>query len=775
VGTALGSSSRLWFTLSHGIVNEVYYHRVDQACLRDMGLIVTDGKDFFSEEKRHARSELSTLGDGIPAFRLINTCAKGRYRIEKEVLSDPKRDVLLQHVRFVPLDGGSYKLHVLLAPHLGNRGSGNNAWVGEYKGVPLLFAERHGRALALACSVPWLKRSAGFVGVSDLWQDLCRHRSMQWAYERAMDGNVALGAELDYAAAKDGLVLALGFGRNTAEAAHRAVASLWDGFPAARDLYVQAWRDWQGQLVRVNEQGPGDCKLIRTGAAVLRTHEAKRFPGGFMASLSVPWGFAKGDDDLGGYHLVWPRDLVESAGGLLAIGSGESARRVLRYLQVTQGGDGHWPQNMWVDGEPYWNGVQMDETALPILLVDLARREQALDNSDLAKLWPMVRRAAGFLIRNGPMTRQDRWEMDHGFSPFTLAAEISGLLAAAELADRASEPALGSFLRETADAWNDSVERWIYRMGTPFAKEAGIAGYYVRISSPEEDLAASPAQGFVPIKTSSGGGMQPGPRELLLSPDVLALVRFGLRAADDPRILDTIKAIDAGLRVETPAGPVWRRYATDRYGEYDNGRPYDGDGVGRAWPLLTGERAHYELLAGRRQEAERLLGTLEACANAGGLLPEQVWDGPDHPERELFFGRPTGSAMPLCWTHAEHLKLCRSLRDGRVFDQPPQATQRYVQGKKESPHALWLFHQKIANLPMGKTLRLMVMAEARVRFSTDGWRTPRDLATKDTGIGVHYVDLPTSDLPRGSLVEFTFLWTHTSTWEGRNFAVSVRA
>ncbi len=67
--------------------------------------------------------------------------------------------------------------------------------------------------------------------------------------------------------------------------------------------------------------------------------------------------------------------------------------------------------------------------------------------------------------------------------------------------------------------------------------------------------------------------------------------------------------------------------------------PVDGTGIGRPWPLLTGERAHYELAAGTCAEAERLLGVLEACASDGGLLPEQVWDGPPIPDRELFPGR----------------------------------------------------------------------------------------------------------------------------------------
>ena len=163
VGTALSPMSRVWFTLSHGILNEIYYPRVDQACTRDLGLIITDGQDFFSEEKRHTEHQVAYLAQGVPAYRLANTCQQRRYRIEKEILSDPRRDVVLQQVRFVPLQGNldDYHLHALLAPHVGNRGTGNTAWVGDYKGTPMLFAERAGTALALACSAPWLKGSAG--------------------------------------------------------------------------------------------------------------------------------------------------------------------------------------------------------------------------------------------------------------------------------------------------------------------------------------------------------------------------------------------------------------------------------------------------------------------------------------------------------------------------------------------------------------------------------------------------------------------------------------
>ncbi len=778
VGTSLSTTSRVWFTLSHGILDEVYYPRVDQACTRDLGLIVTDGQDFFSEEKRHAEHQVAYVAEGVPAYRLVNTCQQGRYRIEKEVLSDPRRDVVLQHVRFVPLQGNpdDYHLYVLLAPHVGNRGSGNTAWVGEYKGTPMLFAERAGTTLALACSVPWLKGSAGYVGVSDGWQDLAKHKQMTWVYTRAEDGNVALTGEVDLTGSDGEFVLVLGFGQGAAEAGQRARASLQDGFPTVRSQYVQAWQGWQERLstLTVEDAVESQPVLYPLSATILRVHEAKRFPGGLIASLSIPWGFAKGDDDLGGYHLVWPRDLAETAGGLLAAGAHQDAHRVLHYLEVTQEADGHWPQNMWLDGRAYWSGIQMDETAFPILLVDLARREQTLEPEDLDRLWPMVRRASGFLVRNGPVTPQDRWEEDPGYSPFTLAVEIAALLSAADLADQNDELDVAGYLRETADAWNAHIERWTYVSGGELAREIGVDGYYVRIAPPEIGEAASPAQGFVPIKNRPPAEMCQ-PATDIVSPDSLALVRFGLRSGDDPRIVNTVQAIDYLLKVETPYGPTWHRYDDDGYGEHEDGSAFDGTGIGRAWPLLTGERAHYELAAGRRGEAVRLLHALEAFASDGGLLPEQVWDAEDIPEKELHCGRPSGSAMPLVWAHAEYVKLCRSLHDNAVFDMPAQTVQRYLKQQTGSSLAIWRFNHKCQTMPVGKTLRIEVLAPAVVHWSSDGWQTSHDARTRDTGLGMHVVDLPANDLPAGTGLTFTLYWPTEDRWEGTDFAVSIES
>ncbi len=775
VGVALGPQSSVWYTVSHGIINEIYYPRVDYACTRDFGFIVTNGHDYFSEEKRHARSTVRGVEDGVPAFILDNVAADGRYRIEKTVLADPAYDVLLQRISFSALDGArDYRLFAVAAPHLVNRGADNAAWLGTHKGHEMLFAAGSGNSLALACSAPWRARSVGFVGFSDGWQDLRRHYGLTWNYETASGGNVALTAEIDLDACGGAFVIALGFGRRAEEAAHRAIASLADGFDAALGTFREDWREWQAQLLPLDaSRGAHTANTYRISTAVLRMHEASSFPGGIIASLSIPWGFARGDEDLGGYHLVWPRDLVETAGALVAAGAFGDARRVLRWLEATQEADGHWPQNCWLDGEPYWTGVQMDECAFPVLLVDLLWREGGLTATELRRYWPMVKKAVGFVMQNGPVTGQDRWEEDAGYSPFTLAVEIAALLAAADIADHAGENVAAQCLRDTADAWNEQIERWIYVTDTALAREVGVDGYYVRIAPADTADACTPAGGYVPIKNRPPG-QSSAPAGELVSPDALALVRFGLRAADDPRIRDTLRVIDALLKVELPGGPCWHRYNGDGYGEHDDGRPFDGTGIGRPWPLLTGERAHYELAARHGDEAERLLRAMEAFASDGHLIPEQVWDGNDIPERELFRGRPSGSAMPLVWAHAEHIKLMRSLREERVFDMPPQPYRRYQVEGVRSPLRLWRLNLKCRTLPAGKILRIELPHPAVIHWSADRWRSTVDTPTAPNPFGMHIVDLDTEALTPGDAVVMTFYWPNEQRWEGVDYRLRCR-
>ncbi len=773
IGTALSRESPVWFTLSHGILNEIYYPRVDSACTRDFGFVVTGAEGYFSEEKRDCLSETKPFAAGIPAFSTINTARDGAYRIEKEVITDPARAALLQRVSFVAQKGvcSDYRVTALLAPHLVNAGRLNSAWIGEFDGHTVLFATGRSRYLALVCDLPWRAASAGFVGVSDGWQQLRQNGRLTQQYYRADDGNVALAGEIAFTAEQSVATLALGFGQTEYEAAAAATCSLESGFDKAREHYIARWRSWQDGLHPLDRDTDDGVNTYRISTAVLASHRGSDRPGAVVASLSIPWGFSKSDDDLGGYHLVWPRDLVETAGGFLAAGDGAEALAILSYLRDVQEPSGRWPQNLWLDGKPYWPGVQMDECAFPILLADMLHRSGNLPASERVRFMPMIRRAAGYILSNGPATGEDRWEEDAGYSPFTLAVEIAALLAGADLLELDGDRAGASHLRETADCWNEQIEKWTFDDRGALCETFGISGYYVRIaSSAPTDLAGPSGTTVIRNQTPDRAIL---PSDTVISPDALALVRFGLRAPDDPRILDTIKAIDLTLRADLPQGPLWYRYTGDGYGEHDDGRAFDGTGKGRPWPLMAGERAHYELAAGRREAAEALLATFEKSAGPGALLPEQVWDGPDLPEHELFLGKPSGSAMPLVWAHSEHIKLLRSLADGAVFDMPPQGVERYIRNKTPSQLRIWRFNNRLSTMPAGKRLRLELGASATVHWSIDNWTTTADTPTTASSFGTHVADLPIEAAQEGSTVVFTFFWRKAAHWENADFAVRI--
>jgi len=771
VGTAVSTQSRLWFTVSHGIINEIYYPNIDRADTRDFELLVTDGSSFFSEEKRHTEHKIEPLAQGIPGYRLTNTCTQNRYRIVKTVVTDTLREVLLQTIRFEPLQGSlkDYHVYVLLAPHVNDQGRGNDGWLDDYKSIPMLFAQRDSVALALACSTRFLGRSCGYVGSSDGWSDISEHKRMTWFYQRALDGNIALTAEIDLQACGGEFSLALGFGETPSEAAQRARATLLEKSDCLVKRYIDGWQRVQNSCLDLGEAQQNGFDQYRVSTAVLRTHESKRFPGGMIASLSIPWGASKGDHDVAGYHVVWPRDLVQAAGGLLAAGDPDSARRTLSYLMSTQDADGHWPQNMWLDGTPCWNGIQMDGTGFVILLADELRRAGELP---AVNPWATVKAAAGFLVRHGPESEQDRWEENSGYSTYTMAVEIAALLAAADFADEAKESNLGSYLRQTADIWNSAIDQWTYATGTQLAHKVGVHGYYIRIAPPEVLRTGSVLDVSLKIKNQPAdkGTL---PASAVVSPDALGLVRYGLRAADDPRIVDTVKVIDATLKTEVSTGPVWHRYTMDGYGETKDGGPFANAGIGRGWPLLGGERAHYELARGNRAEANRLLEVMAKQTSPGGLIPEQVWDAADIPQRELFNGHPSGSGMPLVWAHAEYVKLARSLRDGRVFDTPPQTVQRYQVQKVASLFSTWRFNHVAKNLLQGTSLRVELLVPGVVRWSADNWKTVADVKTVDSGLGLHHADLPTNKLPVGGKVNFTFFWPDAGKWEGTNREVVV--
>jgi len=676
VGTAFGARSRVWFTMARGVVTECFYPSVDRANLRRLAIIVVDDGVVYVDGEGDARAQMTPRAPWEPALATTALGTSG-LTLVKRVLCDPERSVVLQHTRLdgPPAIAARARCFVLIEPHLDNDGDGNDVWLGEYKGARGVFAQRHGVALALLATPTFVDGTCAYVGDDDAIADLHAHGTLTTRRASARDANVQAVAELPLAPSGEA-TLALAFGESADHAAQQARAALTTPIDEQIRMYRGGWR-WYHESVTA--PGPVTTRTARVHAvsvAVLRVHEDKERAGGIAASLAIPWGEAHGDRSAGGYHLVWPRDLVEAASARVALGLDRSARRTLRYLMSAQDANGGWPQNMWLDGTPHSRGVQLDEVALPILLACLLEREGALDKLDA---WPMVRAAALFLLREGPATPEDRWEESGGYSPYTLATEVAALAGAARFAARAGEPAFAAELLEAADSWNACIEAWTYVRRTPLADRYGVDGYYVRLTPATavagEQIADPNARLMIPNHDSVSYSC---PYRDVVSPDALALVRFGLRAADDPRVAATVRVIDGELRRRTRRGPTWRRYSGDGYGEGDDGRPHLGTGVGRGWPLLTGERAHYELAAGHPRHAARLRHAMARQASETYLLPEQIWDADDIPARGLYNGRPSGSAMPLVWAHAEFLKLSRSLRDGRVFDQPAEAFVRYV-------------------------------------------------------------------------------------------------
>lgn len=770
IGKSINATSDLAFTIGHGILNEVFYPREDNACIRDMELLVTDGNQFFSEEKRDTNHQINWIKEGVPAFHILNTCKQKRYCIEKEIITDPLRDTVLQQIIFTPSSKYEWpecNLYVLLSPHINNHGAGNNGWKDDYNGIPMLFAHRDNTTLALACSSDYLKCSVGYVGISDGYTDLKQHHKMEWEYQKADNGNIALTAQIDISKNKK-VLFAIGFGRTADDAASQAWSSILDGFDLAKERHIYEWQKWQRLLKNIKSDRNTVGRNFRSSAAVLKVQDSKKFPGGIIASLSIPWGNQKGDGDLG-YHMVWPRDLVLSSGGFLELETKDNLLRVLNYLMSTQKNDGCWSQNMSLEGVPGWNGIQMDQVALPILLVNTSYHRNFLSEERMQRYWPIVRKAIAYLVTNGPSTQQDRWEEESGYTPFTFAAEIAALLAGASLADVNNEKEIADYCRETADYWNDNIEQWIYVTDTTTSKEMGVEGYYMRIN-PSGLPAKEVKDKYINLKNHEGddGKILVGD---LICVDALALVRFGLRAADDPRILNTIKVIDAKLKVDTPSGLCWHRYNMDGYGEDVKGDFSSTHGIGRPWPLLTGERGHYEIAAGNFDKAKKLLKAMELFSN-NCLIPEQIWDTTDIPEKDLFFGKHSGSAMPLTWAHAEYIKLCSSIKEKRITDMPMFTQERYIKQKITSPYVVWRFNSQQKSISVKKTLRIEVTEKAIVHWTDDNWQTSKDIATRDTKLGMHIADIGMKNL-KAKEIKFTFFWKDANHWEDNDFMVSI--
>lgn len=754
VGTSIGAQSRVWFTIAHGHLTEIFFPDVDKANTRFVRFLVSDGERFVSDEENDAKHTVTAAAPGIPVYRIATECNQGQYRIEKEVFSDPERDSVLMRVQFQQTKHrGNLRLYIFANPHIGDEGEDNNGWAGEYKGTRMLFAQREDLSLAIACSTPFKELSCGYMGVTDGLTDLRSSGSTSMHYTIAERGNIGLLGEIDLEKTEGEFRLAIGLAGTPAGAAMQARASLLREFEQVRKDYVTGWEEIHRSVDNLSRDGDNK-DLFRISTAVSRIHESKRFPGAFIASLSIPWGFARGDKDVGGYHVVWPRDMCETAMGLLACGDADSARRTLFYLECAPDADGHWNQNEWLDGTKHWTSKQMDENCYPILLADLLRRAGKLNDRDV---WHMVKKAVTYIAMNGPAAEEDRWEQVSGYASFTMAVEIAAMLAAADFADLNHESGTAEFLRDTADAWNDMIDELVYISGTDLAREHGVPGYYIRDMPVEAITGKSRSQ--LKLKLSNHPkGEQEKPAVEIVSPDALALATWGLRSASDPRMLDTVKVIDATLKSMTATGPIWHRFTYDGYGEQEDGGPFNKkSGIGRGWPLLAAERALYEISRGNIEEAEKLRRTMTEQTSECGLIPEQIWDAEDKPEHDLYNGHPSGSGCPLVWAHAMYLQLLRSLHDRKVWHMPPQTFQRYAKDKRSANFQIWTHEQKRGRLARGKNLRIDLQGPRTVEWSADCWRTVNREQTRDSGLKVHCAMLKTSTAAADSYVRFRLL------------------
>ena len=775
VSTAYAASSRVWFTVSHGTLNEIYYPTIDRPQTRDVELLFSDGETFFHEEKRDLSYDFKYIDGGAPAVRVTASDLKGRYTVTKEFISDPHHAVVLMNVKISGDEDtlSRLKCYALLAPHLDGGGAGNSARSIDVAGRRCLLAWKGETSLAMGADCGFSRSSCGYVGTSDGYQDLYQDMQMTWQFGQALDGNIAVMGEIDVAEHRE-FTIAISFG----DGHHAAIAQMMQTLATPYDEHQRRFLLQWGRSIappRLGSVAKDGGRLMRISHNVLLTHEDKTYSGAFIASASIPWGNSKGDTDLGGYHLVWTRDMVQTATAMLACGRTDTAMRALVYLACTQRTDGSFAQNFWIDGTPYWTGIQLDEVAFPIMLAWRLWKEDGLGEFDI---FPFVERAAAFLVRYAPVTQQERWEEAAGYSPSTLAAVISALVCAADIARSRQSSELGSYLESYADWIEAHLDEWTTT--SEGVLHPDIKYHYMRIRPPAEGepfYNPSLPPGCIHINNREPGEKYVFEAREVIDAGFLELVRYGIRRADDPLIIDSLKVVDYCLKIETPFGDCWRRYNHDGYGQKKNGDNYDGSGQGRAWPILTGERGHYELCAG--QDYSPFIEAIEKFSSLGGMLPEQVWDYNDIPSKGMYRGRPAGSAQPLVWAHAEYLKLLRSAADGRVFDRISVVESRYAvaAGKRTFTNHMEIFEvtRPISSVFSGYTLRIVDREHFRVVYTFDNWITTQSLDARSVGYPGSFVDISTAAHYTGNII-FTLAWPGEDgqeRWLGRNIDVSV--
>ncbi len=663
-GTSHTTDSKVWYTVSRGKATEMFYPRIDTPSVRDSLLVVSDGSTFTDREDRDTRHRTRVQrGRGL-TFQVVNTARSGDYRITKTFVTDPARDTLLVDVTFRSLTGEPYDVYVLHDPALGNDGSDDTARGSE----SAMLSSQADMGSAVVADPALTDVSSGYFGVSDGWTDLKRDHRLDWSYTAPEQGNVVQVARTALTGLRGAqrMSLAVGFGPTAGAGESTARETLASAFGEVADSYAAGWRRYLRHLKPMAGSARDWRRQYRVSQLVLAASEDKTVRGGFVAAPARPWAWAFELRDLPVYHAVWSRDQYQIATGLLASGDRAAASRALSFLwRVQQQPDGSFPQNSRLDGEPIFGELQMDEVAFPIVLAWQLGRTGPAD-------WRRVRRSADFLLREGPESPQERWENLGNYSPATIAAEITGLVCAARIAKLNGADQDARRYLSTADRWQQRVEGWTATTNGPLADDP----YYLRVTTD-----GHPDTG-TQIQVPDGGPLVDQRR--IVDPSFLELVRLGVKRADDPAIRSSVRVVDRLLRFSTPNGPFWHRSSFDGYGETRAGRRWEptDDGsrttLGRGWPLLTGERGEYNLAAGL--DAQGNLDTMARAANGGtGFMSEQVWDHrPPTPDKGRFkLGEGTLSARPLTWTHAQFLRLARSVDAGHPVETPQIVACRY--------------------------------------------------------------------------------------------------
>lgn len=712
--------SRVWFTLSAGALASVRFPRIDVMNLRTFDFLVADAADGSTYAKRTGRRSRrgeSTIerttrmvrDDALIYRQTVRETGDGghQWRLDAEYAVHPDHEAVLVDVRFTAQDGGRYDVYAVADPAVSNSGMGDVASTADGalrvhdtndNDDEAVFRDEDGAPYNNAMAVV---ARGGFewttvdVGGGDSLSPLFADGDDGTRYTHAK-GNVVLVGRLGDTEGRSGSprgshhlqeTVALGFATDGDEnQAHRtAQQSLQRPFESVRERYARTWRDY---LARVSTPASVTddalSKQYNACVMVLKAAESKQYPGAGIASPSVPWGDGVRADEPSdyGYNFTWARDLYQAFTALDAVGDVESAVDATEYIYShQQDDDGFIPQNTYIDGRTRWGGEQLDNISFPQVMAYQLRERHGIGFETVGYRYENVRRSADYVVANGPSTGQERWEEEAGYSPSTIAAEIAGLVCAASIAAEEDERADALLYLGVADSFQRSVEEWTAT--TEGTDRHTSTPYYVRVNDDRDpDDGAS--------RSLANGGPTLDERNVI-DAGFLELVRLGVKPWDDPVVRNSLDVVDETIRVDTPNGPCWYRYNGDGYGEqsedgaHEAGAPWslDNTGRGRLWPIFTGERGEYELLAGTDDgplAPPALLRTMSRFANSGRMIPEQVWDRPDPTAYGWTFGSGTGGATPLSWSMAQFVRLAHSIDDGRPIETPAAVRDRYADG-----------------------------------------------------------------------------------------------